>query len=687
MEESDTLKYDPTFKGPIKDRSCTDIICCFLFIIFIVGMVAVSIVGYARGQPYRLVYPTDSQGSICGVGKLKDKPFLFFFDLVTCARLGPAIINGCPTPQVCVKECPTENYVYLQSNNKSQLICKYEVRPAEPPYDKMSIQELVEKNLCAAYHLSSKPIIGRCLPTIFTDAADNSEAITDSSKQMPLQRANGETITVDSIKNGTLNLAQFYKLKGTLELLFKDVVHSAPLILVCICIGMVIAMIWILLLRWVTAVMVWLTIVLFVALFAFGTYYSYDKYYEMKRMNMTSEYGLPQQFKFDFEYFLSLKTTWLVFGCTGATILSVFLLIIVFLVPRILLASKLIAEASIAISYMWCVLFWPLIPFLSQLLVIAYWISSMVYLSSMGEPEFFNATNDVNALLLRVPCDPNATDHIGELCSFVKYGGDTYKTAMMVYMLFMFFWLMNFIIALDEMTLAGSFASYYWAWDKKTDIPTFPLGSAFYRSFRYHTGSMAFGSLLVSVVQLIRAFLEYVDRKMKRANNSVAKFLLKCLKCCFWCLEKFLRFVNKNAYIMIAVHGYNFCTAAKEGFFLVMRNVLRAVVLDKVCDFIMFISKLMVTGATTVLAFFWFQGKIPFFQKAVPDLNYFLSPVVLTAIGTYMIADCFFNVYSLAVDTIFICFLEDSERNDGSEEKPYFMNKSRNLKKILKKTK
>lgn len=27
---------------------------------------------------------------------------------------------------------------------------------------------------------------------------------------------------------------------------------------------------------------------------------------------------------------------------------------------------------------------------------------------------------------------------------------------------------------------------------------------------------------------------------------------LRCLKCCFWCLEKFLKFLNKNAYIMVS---------------------------------------------------------------------------------------------------------------------------------------
>ena len=55
---------------------------------------------------------------------------------------------------------------------------------------------------------------------------------------------------------------------------------------------------------------------------------------------------------------------------------------------------------------------------------------------------------------------------------------------MQVFMLFMFFWVMNFIVALGQMVLAGAFASYYWAFDKPKDIPAFPLMSSFYRSLR-----------------------------------------------------------------------------------------------------------------------------------------------------------------------------------------------------------
>ena len=60
-----------------------------------------------------------------------------------------------------------------------------------------------------------------------------------------------------------------------------------------------------------------------------------------------------------------------------------------------------------------------------------------------------------------------------------------------------------------------------------------------------------------------------------------------------------------------------------------------------------------------------------------PDsVNSIWLPTLIVFVGSYLIAMGFFNVYSMAVSTIFMCFLEDLDRNDGSPEKPYFMDKS-----------
>lgn len=56
-----------------------------------------------------------------------------------------------------------------------------------------------------------------------------------------------------------------------------------------------------------------------------------------------------------------------------------------------------------------------------------------------------------------------------------------------------------------------------------------PLLASFWRAVRYHMGSLAFGSLLIAIVQLLRIICEYVDAKTKglQDKNRLVKILIK----------------------------------------------------------------------------------------------------------------------------------------------------------------
>ncbi|KAL8600520.1 hypothetical protein ACOMHN_005014 [Nucella lapillus] len=208
-----------------------------------------------------------------------------------------------------------------------------------------------------------------------------------------------------------------------------------------------------------------------------------------------------------------------------------------------------------------------------------------------------------------------------------------------------------------------------------------PLSGLFSGSAMYHLGSVALGSLIIAIVRMVRVFLEYVSNRVRRAQSKIALFLIRCLICCVWCLEHILKFINKNAYIMVAMFGQNFCRSSKEAFLLIMRNLLQTGVVDKVVDFIVIISKLLITGLAGVAAYYWFDRKMFVLESEILDLEFSLLPVIVLTVGAFLVTTIFFSILDQAVDTLFICFLEDLERNDGSPEKPYFMNQ--NLLRVL----
>ncbi|KAI2665954.1 Choline transporter-like protein 2 [Labeo rohita] len=436
--------------------------------------------------------------------------------------------------------------------------------------------------------------------------------------------------------------------------IFEDYTKSWYWILICLVIAVVLSLIFIVLLRYLAGIMVWVMIILVIAVVAYGIAHCSMKYVNLKDMpgaNITlQQLGLQP----NFSVYLHIRQTWLAFIIILAILEVIIIILLIFLRNRIRIAVELMKEASRAVGHVMSSLFYPIFTFFLLTIVIAFW----------------GVTANFSLSAVKTACPQSE-------CLFAFYGGETpyhkYLIFLQFYNVFLFFWCANFVTALGQMTLAGAFASYYWAPNKPNDMPAFPLCASLGRSLRYHTGSLAFGSLILSIVQIIRVLLEYIDHKLKGAENKFAKFLLCCLKCCFWCLEKFIKFINRNAYIMVAIYGKNFCRSARDAFFLLMRNVVRVVVLDKVTDFILFLGKLLIVGLVGIFAFFFFSGHTDAFKGATPSLHYYWVPILTVLVGTYLIAHGFFSVYAMCVDTLFLCFCEDLERNDGSAARPYHM--------------
>lgn len=55
-----------------------------------------------------------------------------------------------------------------------------------------------------------------------------------------------------------------------------------------------------------------------------------------------------------------------------------------------------------------------------------------------------------------------------------------------------------------------------------------------------------------------------------------------------------------------------------------------------------------------------------------PTIYSAAAPVTVLVIFAYLIVNCFMSVFDMTLNTIFICFCEDCEQNDGAA-RPYFM--------------
>uniref|UniRef100_A0A8C2A0L7 Choline transporter-like protein n=1 Tax=Cyprinus carpio TaxID=7962 RepID=A0A8C2A0L7_CYPCA len=629
-----------------------------------------GLIAWMHGDPRKVVYPTDSYGQFCGQQGTPNanKAILFYFNILQCANPTVLINLQCPTTQLCVSKCPDRfaTYIDMQYNyRRNKSYWDYYKQFCKPGFNNPDKVQFLQ----------------RCFPDFIT--------------------RNG-TLTVANKTNfkdghGKVRIHLLVVLLDAKEVgvkIFEDYASSWFWILIGLVISMLVSLIFILLLRFTAGVLFWMVIFGVIVAVGYGIWHCYWEYSTLKGKPDSDITISDIGFQTDFRVYLQLSQTWLIFMISLAVIEAIIIIVLIFLRSRVRIAIALLKEGSKAIGCIMSTLFYPIITFLLLALCIAYWAVTAVFLASSGEAVYKVMSTLPDCKYTNLTCDPETFSQSnvtklcpGSQCTFAFYGGESlyhrYIFVLQLCNLLVFLWLVNFTIALGQCTLAGAFASYYWALRKPEDIPPCPLASSFGRALRYHTGSLAFGALILSIVQFIRIILEYLDHKLKGAHNAFTRFLLCCLKCCFWCLEHFIKFMNRNAYIMISIYGKNFCASARDAFFLLMRNVMRVAVLDKVTDFLLFLGKLLISGSVGVLAFFFFTRQIPVIQEEVPSLNYYWVPLLTVIFGSYMIAHGFFNVYAMCVDTLFLCFLLDLEKNDGSATRPYYMASS--LRAILNK--
>ena len=490
-------------KDPVniaKSRSCTDILCILLFLVFLGGWVGVGVFGFLHGDPEQLIYPSNSRGEICGRGELADKPSLFFHDLSQCLKLGA--VFGCSTPQVCVAECPqktTSLYAYaLYLKNGEGTFDNFDVEyqrqfcvedlsdddwnAAKSDGDKLL--DLINTRKCPSYMIESVSLIGRCIPD-FGLAQNNDTAMTDEEGN-PIANGDGD-ITFNKVGDMINYLMDVLNARGFAEAVWSDVMASKWMILAGEGVGVLVAFVWIILMRFVATVMIWLSLLASVALLGLSSAYTWLKY-------KSFEDAAPGTGTVDtdgFSAYLNIKETWLALFIISVLLLAIILLVTIFLRKRVKLAIALINESSRAVGSILSSLFFPLVTFVLQLGVMAWFVLVCIYLASSSQQKFqiMNGTSTTECPQDQVgeSCDP-ATFNSSAMaaaceCVFTQYGPNSLANYLQIYNVFGLFWGLCFVSALGEMVLAGAFSSWYWTLDKD-EVPTFAVTNSFGRTLR-----------------------------------------------------------------------------------------------------------------------------------------------------------------------------------------------------------
>lgn len=660
-----------------------------MFLAFCLGMLVVGGRGFAEGDPKVLVYGFDYKGQLCNEKDLDGYKATFWPSAVELAQvIDPNLVTDFSSVlttsfkdvlNVCVKSCP-------QPSNDTLFVCVYPNATyfsasseaskyfGTTPSQGEQLKWWSETKKYDYYNdltdegkERSRAFKGPCYPNVMKSTEQFQtcqfyELDADAVARVQSLEPSGSTADalakfdkgfVDRISGGIKDYLSTPL--AIMERYISDLTKSWSVLVVGGLIApLILGFVWLIFTRFFAGLMAWTTLLLVNVLSIAVTFFFYLKAGIIGKDQVS---GFTSQLPSDVENNLDASEehkTVLTAVAVVCTLLTMLLLLFsLVMIPRIFLAIKVIKVACNAIATIPSVILAPFTPFLAFVLFAVYWVAAAIYVYASGDSEL----RDCGKTRYE---DKYCTDTYAHLCQCgYQVSFDRTLQYMLVYHVFGFLWITQFIVAVTMGVIAGAIAYYYW---DRTNLPLSPVLSSTYRTFRYHTGSFALGSFIVAVLQFVQMVMHYLEKKMQEASpdNPIIKYVGCCVRCYLSCLESCVKFLNRNGYILIMIEGDNYCTSVFHAAKLIASNLLRVAAVNLVGDSILFLGKLVVALASGLIAHMMLDRASDDDKTSSP-----LIPVLLVVLMAYQIASLFMGVVELSIDTILLSYCLDSEENGG----------------------
>ena len=568
MELNNHLNLEDHHKeGPVRDRSCTDVICCVSFIAFWGCTIFVFMNSLQTGDLTKIGRPYDADGNACGLilpgaKNMSAYPFLFFNM--------PSISGGNILDRtVCVTTCPT-------ATNQS-LAC------------------MTTSNVSKCGDLTSYPtntFLGKfCTPT--------DPALLD---------------TIGSTFSGI-----------NLESSIQSIVTNKYVFLVCLGMSILLAFVYSKLMQYCT----WLVVIASgIGIFVGGgflSYLSWNRYKMLVDQPQAQNPGTQEQLLSNANFYKWIAIVlWVILG--------LLLLIVLCLYTRIKLAIHVIQSSGDFVSANPLIIITPVVLVLIGVVYFLFWMATTIYIFSTGE-----AYHNPNYPWGKIKWNP-------KLQYTLYFHG------------FGLLWNISFLLSASHFIICCSAAIWYFKSSREEFLS--PIMTSVYWLVRYHLGSIAIGSLILAIVWALRIVAQYVHEKIKETNQgNLAECVAKMLICFVECLDRFVRFFNKHAYVEIAMRGTSFCASAVNGMKIVASNFLRFGVLHGIGEIVMNMGVLVICMAGTYLGYIIIITLSPFSRQ----FHQTAASVLVVLLINYSVGSLFAHIWEVSSDAILHCYCLDDE--------------------------
>ena len=601
--------------GDVHHSSCHTCFCVIVFLAILAATIAVLVIGLMNGRPWALINAFDSTGNYCGIDNTQLKGHIYGYEnsgfvlrnytefpymwFTYRPNLGAGLIDKV---QMCVKQCPGEDvgdYVTAiqDSCDDAKRIC--------PPNltEQQAAAERKKGGLCMCPYPTIN-IMNRCIPTL-------EDAVAQSL-------AGNVTSMINAVKGIVFSIPGFGQSVMSCVEYWKAILGFAVA-------SLIVAFIWIMLLRCLSCCIVYFVVILVPILIALLGFWFF-KYGE-------GSFGMTNANSHKYMAY----ALWALAG--------LLLLIIIFLWGKLSAAVQVIKISARALGSNMSSL---LAPIISIIVALIFWAVIVVSCA-------YNYTGS----------DFKIIEKDGE--KQMKLILDQKTQYLLIYNLIFAIYISAHVYFANYYAQSSAIVDWYFSDKEKMCCLNCRCLYGFFLAWTKGLGLITVTALIMTPLYLFIIIMEYIDRKTKDSTIGVLwQCIIKCMKCCLWCFEKIMKYLNKVLLTLSQIYNTGWCKSAQLTMTVLMKDIIMVLLMNGISTFILFLSK-VVCAAITTLCF------VLYLKFGVKNPSPWWLAALIVFVLSYLISGFLINMFDNIIDIIFVCYQSDNDLTNNGAIRPLFI--------------
>lgn len=165
---------------------------------------------------------------------------------------------------------------------------------------------------------------------------------------------------------------------------------------------------------------------------------------------------------------------------------------------------------------------------------------------------------------------------------------------------------------LIKYSFLGTVSKWYFTRDKtKLDSP---ILSTFNDLVRFHLGSVCMGSMIITYIKILRMLIKILFDSNRNNGGLLCSLFCGMMSSLNTYVEEFLKYLFRNAYILVAKDGTSLYESGCKAFDLIFRHLKDIIIINLLGDAVLFVGKIFITAIASIVGYFLLVSFRDFFN-------------------------------------------------------------------------